>query len=162
MLDNKNHVQSIDDILDNIRSAIKQSNASTNSPPNDHNNYDLLELTNIIQDDGTIHNLKKDCNITSSKQIQLSNKIISDSVITEKLLSDEVIAESTKDITDFVDQILRVKSFNEQWSADQLHALAVDVVKPYVQDWLNKNLPPIVREILNKEIKDLVLKTRSC
>ena len=160
MSNSKNHEQSIDDILGNIRSAIDHG-AVNKAAPSYLADYDLLELTDVVQDDGTIYKVKKDDNIIRSKQIKLSNKIISDNVTSEKLLTDEVIGESTKAITEFVDQILHVKLFNEQGSAEQLRKLAIDAIKPYMQDWLNKNLPPIVREVLNKEIKDLVSRIKS-
>ncbi len=160
MSNNKMPSQSIDDILDNIRSAIKQRPSSQQSSSGNDGDYDLLELTDIIQDDGTVLQVKKDDNVIDPKQIKLSNKILSGSVTSEKLLSDEVIVESTKYISDFVDHLLHAKLFNEQESTVQLRRLAVEVVKPYMQDWLNENLPLIVREVLEKEIKDLINKIK--
>jgi cell pole-organizing protein PopZ len=163
MSDNTVQEQSIDDILKNIRTSIKNKTIGHKPATVKHAeyDYDLLELTNIVQDDGSIYKVKIDDNITANQRNQLSNKIISDNVINEKLLSEEVIGESSKYISDFVDQLLRAKLFNEQGSADQLRRLTVEVVKPYMQDWLNKNLPLIVREILSKEIKNLITKIKS-
>ena len=151
--------QSIDDILDNIRSAINKP-VSKQLVSDNYGGYDLLELTDVVQDDGTILQVKKDNNISNHQEIKLSNKILSDTVTSEKLLSDEVIVESSKYISDFVDQLLHAKLFNEQESTAQLRKLAVEVVKPYMQDWLNENLPLIVREVLEKEIKDLINKIK--
>ncbi len=160
MSDNKTQDQSIDSILDNIRSAIKQRSTPQDTASFEHGDYDLLELTNVIQDDGTILQVKKDDNVATVEQIQLSNKILSDTVASEKLLSDEVVTESSKYISDFVDQLLHAKLFSEQESTAQLRRLAVEVVKPYMQDWLNENLPLIVREVLEKEIKHLINKIK--
>ena len=160
MSNNKIQTQSIDDILDNIRSAIQNKPLPDQSISSDYGEYDLLELTNIVQEDGTVLKVKKDNNISDHQEIKLSNKILSDTVTSEKLLSDEVIVESSKYISDFVDQLLHAKLFNEQESTAQLRKLAVEVVKPYMQDWLNENLPLIVREVLEKEIKDLINKIK--
>ena len=149
----------IKDILDNIRSAINKP-VSKQLVSDNYGGYDLLELTDVVQDDGTILQVKKDNNISNHQEIKLSNKILSDTVTSEKLLSDEVIVESSKYISDFVDQLLHAKLFNEQESTAQLRKLAVEVVKPYMQDWLNENLPLIVREVLEKEIKDLINKIK--
>jgi cell pole-organizing protein PopZ len=159
MSNNRIQTQSIDDILDNIRSAINKP-VSKQLVSDNYGGYDLLELTDVVQDDGTILQVKKDNNISNHQEIKLSNKILSDTVTSEKLLSDEVIVESSKYISDFVDQLLHAKLFNEQESTAQLRKLAVEVVKPYMQDWLNENLPLIVREVLEKEIKDLINKIK--
>lgn len=159
MSNNRIQTQSIDDILDNIRSAINKP-VSKQLVSDNYGGYDLLELTDVVQDDGTILQVKKDNNISNHQEIKLSNKILSDIVTSEKLLSDEVIVESSKYISDFVDQLLHAKLFNEQESTAQLRKLAVEVVKPYMQDWLNENLPLIVREVLEKEIKDLINKIK--
>ena len=157
MSNNKMQAQSIDDILDNIRSAIQNKQPLPDQLIlGDYGEYDLLELTNVVQDDGTVLKVKKDNNISDHQEIKLSNKILSDTLISEKLLSDEVMIESSKYISDFVDKLLHAKLFNEQESTAQLRKLAVEVVKPYMQDWLNENLPLIVREVLEREIKNLI------
>lgn len=152
--------QSIDDILNNIRSAIKDKSPVQSRPNSGSAHYDLLELTDVVQDDGSVVKIKKHDKIVDDQQIKLSNKIISDSLASEKLLSDEVANESTECISSFVDQLLRVKLFNDQESAGQLNKLSAEVVRPFIQDWLNKNLPLIIREILEKEIKDLIAKIK--
>ena len=152
--------QSIDDILNNIRSAIKDKSPIQSRPVSGSAPYDLLELTDVVQDDGSILKIKKHDKIVDDQQIKLSNKIISDSLASEKLLSDEVASESAECISSFVDQLLRVKLFNDQESTGQLNKLSAEVVRPFIQDWLNENLPLIIREILEKEIKDLIAKIK--
>jgi uncharacterized repeat protein (TIGR03843 family) len=124
MSNNRIQTQSIDDILDNIRSAINKP-VSKQLVSDNYGGYDLLELTDVVQDDGTILQVKKDNNISNHQEIKLSNKILSDTVTSEKLLSDEVIVESSKYISDFVDQLLHAKLFNEQESTAQLRKLAL-------------------------------------
>ena len=152
--------QSIDDILNNIRSAIKDKSPIQSRPVSGSAPYDLLELTDVVQDAGSILKIKKHDKIVDDQQIKLSNKIISDSLASEKLLSDEVASESAECISSFVDQLLRVKLFNDQESTGQLNKLSAEVVRPFIQDWLNENLPLIIREILEKEIKDLIAKIK--
>ena len=76
MSNNRIQTQSIDDILDNIRSAINKP-VSKQLVSDNYGGYDLLELTDVVQDDGTILQVKKDNNISNHQEIKLSNKIFS-------------------------------------------------------------------------------------
>ena len=58
MSNNRIQTQSIDDILDNIRSAINKP-VSKQLVSDNYGGYDLLELTDVVQDDGTILQVKK-------------------------------------------------------------------------------------------------------
>lgn len=57
--------------------------------------------------------------------------------------------------------LLKVKEMNERHSHHSdltLESLVVDLLKPQLSQWLNENLPLIVTEIVNKEIKKLIPK----
>ena len=94
---------------------------------NDSENEDILELTEIV-----------------------------DQVEEEKLISTKS-AEAIGDILkNFTDTIKDKKLDNNIPSKNALEELVVEMLKPELKLWLDKNLPLLVKELVEIEIKKLV------
>lgn len=144
--------QSIEDILANIRSAIKQTPPSkTPTKPSTTTNYELVELTEVIGDDGKIVSLKNDEKITLLQENQLYKKTISDSVKSESKFSSAT--QENEDLINPSDY-----AFDNNIELDKF---ARSKLEKRVQEWLDLNLPTLAREILEKQISDLLNKIRS-
>lgn len=152
MSQNEQKEQSIEDILANIKSAIKQSPPSKSPPkPSVATNYELLELTQVVREDGKIVSLKSDEKILPFKENQLYNKTISDSVKSESKFSS--LVQENEDLINPSDY-----AFDNNIELDKF---ARSKLEKRVQEWLDLNLPTLAREILEKQISDLLNKIRS-
>ena len=77
-----------------------------------------------------------------------------------KLLGDKVVTESSSYIKQLV-SATNVKSSSDGTLLNpnvRLEDIVRDAIKPYLVDWLEKNLPNIVKEIVTKEIKRIIPK----
>ena len=64
----------------------------------------------------------------------------------------------TLDLTDVVDEVDN-DQLNDLSSKDKtIEELVKEVLKPELKKWLNNNLPVIVRELVEKEIKKIIPK----
>nr|WP_326844992.1 DUF2497 domain-containing protein [Rickettsiales endosymbiont of Trichoplax sp. H2] len=64
----------------------------------------------------------------------------------------------TLDLTDVVDEVDN-DQLNYLSNKDKaIEELVKEVLKPELKKWLNKNLPVIVRELVEKEIKKIIPK----
>ena len=75
-------------------------------------------------------------------------------------LIDNVVASETASILgDFVKQMQHVTTTaSEHKSGQTIEELVVDVMKPELRKWLNQNLPTIVRDVVEKEVRRLMPK----
>ncbi|RST70849.1 DUF2497 domain-containing protein [Candidatus Aquarickettsia rohweri] len=83
------------------------------------------------------------------------------------LLKNDLIDKKLKDVNfdtlDLTDVVDEVDNDNDQLnylsSKDKaIEELVKEVLKPELKKWLNKNLPVIVRELVEKEIKKIIPK----
>lgn len=73
----------------------------------------------------------------------------------EILVSDPVAEEAKDSIKDFAEKAQGVKKGNIYHTIDDL---MIDTVKQEIKSWMNANLPTIVKQIVEKEIKRLIPK----
>lgn len=98
---------------------------------NDSEDEDILELTEIVNQDEE-----------------------------EKLISTKS-AEAVGDIfKNFTDTIKDKKLDNNISSKNALEELVIEMLKPELKAWLDKNLPVLVKELVEIEIKKLVQNSR--
>ncbi|MEG8230219.1 PopZ family protein [Candidatus Rickettsia tasmanensis] len=94
---------------------------------NDSEDEDVLELTEIVNQDEE-----------------------------EKLISTKSAEEVGDIFKSFTDTIKDKKLDNNISSKNALEELVVEMLKPELKAWLDKNLPVLVKELVEIEIKELV------
>lgn len=170
---------SIEEILNSIRGVIDgspviaaESTLSSNkgqdieeSSENDDTNKEILELTNIVTDGvlepKTYINAGISCNNNETKadlkngpQGHLSQNTIK--AESNTLISDEVASKTSRSIQDFASSAKSVIEESAKLKSMTVEELVTQSIKPMLQEWLNKNLPLIVREIVTLELKKLI------
>ena len=74
----------------------------------------------------------------------------------EKLISTKSAEEVCDILKNFTDTIKDKKRDNNISSKNALEELVVEMLKPVLKAWLDKNLPALVKELVEIEIKKLV------
>lgn len=126
----------LEDILDNIKDVI------TRRAPN----TDILDLTTKVVDSTETQCQK--AGYTSTKLAANQN---------DTLIDVKVAQESREALKHFI----RLAEKNEIDSlplknGTTVEDIIIDLLKPQLSDWLNKNLPGIVNNIVQREIKKLI------
>ncbi|MBN9542680.1 MAG: DUF2497 domain-containing protein [Alphaproteobacteria bacterium] len=75
---------------------------------------------------------------------------------TKSLLSEQVIEESSKHFKELLKAVARPHDNFGLRSGVTVEDLVVESLKPQLSSWLEKNLPVLVRELVEKEIKRLI------
>lgn len=75
------------------------------------------------------------------------------------LIAEEVAKESSGSLKELVNSVSEkhVASPTTR-NGTSLEELVIEAIKPFLADWLNKNLPAIVKKIVEKEVKRLIPK----
>jgi cell pole-organizing protein PopZ len=134
-------VESIDQILEKIKSAINEDtkhleSQSTEELSSDTNNEDpeVLELTSIVSN-------------TKAKTKKATN---------------EIEGESFDLISQHVQKFTRKLNFlmqgNYVVSEKEVREIFKETLRPYLKSWLNNNLQDIVKEVLEVEVKKIFKK----
>jgi cell pole-organizing protein PopZ len=75
----------------------------------------------------------------------------------ERLLAEKVADESSETLKALVNNIPRTQVSSPYTQGGvTLESLTIEAMKPFLAEWLNKNLPTIVKQIVSKEIKKLI------
>ena len=131
--DKKMQDMSVEDILKSIKGIIDKRN----NPKEDGD--DVLELTEIDMehDDDSpldLNNISEEENLISSKLASETSSIL------------KQFSEKAKSV---------VKEYNKSKSLT-LDELVIDMLRPQLKQWLDDNLPSLVKELVEKELKNLV------
>lgn len=154
----ENNSQSIEEILNNISAAIRNK---TNDVQKSRSNYDLLELTKMVNSDGSIINLKKTTKNIATNENQLSSTLISDKLESESFLANKAAGGCAEIGSKQTDTKGLVEIRDTSKVKLGLQGVEFTDVESLLQDWINKNMPLLAREILEKEIKGLIDKIKS-
>ncbi len=94
---------------------------------------------------------------------EISQNIISNQVETNmtetktNILSDDIANKSSKAIQNLLNNIPRPDIDSPAFrSATTLEDVVIEMVKPMLKEWLDKNLEVVVRDIVEKEIKKII------
>jgi|GEM_PF-2429818 len=112
--------------------------------------------------DDIINNIKNVIDKNEPKSFQSIESILE---LTDVITSDSIFSEEDFDsVSDYVKKIsTRVEKVTDEkplLSDEEIREVFKDVLKPYLQSWLNQNLSKIVKEIVEKEVKVLFNKTK--
>lgn len=96
------------------------------------NNDEVLELTNIVDD---------------------SNDIANDD---EHLISASTFHETAESLRDFADKAKHAAKVTQTNKALTIDKMVEQMMRPQLKEWLDNNLPNLVKELVEKEIKRLI------
>ncbi|MBT5384636.1 MAG: DUF2497 domain-containing protein [Kordiimonadaceae bacterium] len=141
---NNDEEQSMEEILASIRRIISEDdkNVKLDDVIDLHPNREPLdpEFTDIKIDENILHLTEDDLEVTS------------DNSGTEKIISDEISAE-VKNQFDILSKLLTP----DYKGADaKIDTLVSDLLRPMLKQWLEKNLPSLVKKMVSKEISRLI------
>lgn len=127
--DNKNsHDMSVEDILKSIKGIINGSSSITKDDSED----DILELTDIVGEDKSGGSEK------------------------DSLISDESATRVTEILKQFSEKATISAKEGKKLKSLTIEELVVEIMRPQLKKWLDENLPSLVRELVEKEIKQLI------
>lgn len=132
--------QQVDEAMQGIRNTIVG---------NDMPDTDVLELTEKVDDD-----IKKQ-EVSDDAFIDVLDKALGGAKEINEMLKPNVINESQHAMRQLVD-VAHKKSSTEKGKHSALEELIIEALKPQLSAWMNDNLPGIVHDIVEKEIKKLV------
>ena len=108
--------------------------------------------------DEIIDNIKATMGKKQSGQLYEREQVLE---LTE-IIGDESGAETvSSDTKRFSNQVGSVQEGNYFLSDEEIHQVFKEVLKPYLQSWLNQNISKIVKEVVEKEVKSLFDKAKA-
>lgn len=153
-MENKTSEMSLDEVLSSIKKMVIDE-----EPP-------VLELTEMVSDDGSIVSIKKKHN----NDLKSENKS-SDMSSFLKLIQEDV-SEAAQEVAEMpaaaaTQQSERKPTINlksEEKShhlpENVLHELIREALTPLLKDWLEKNLPSVINKIVETEVKNFLYRDR--
>lgn len=167
----KKKAESTEQILESIRDII--ATGGEEAPVEE---VPVLELTEMVNDDGSVTSLRKEDDVLNSIDEALSREeekieqkqaepqepetMTTEETDDEPLISEEaaqISAASLKNLAKAAEMAKRPAATASPAfrSGATLEDLAMEAIRPHVKEWLDSNLPRIVEEMVAKEIKKL-------
>lgn len=156
---NNNNNQHIDEILQNIREIMDDKSEDpkpTEKCDNGKNEMDMIELSEMLpendNEDASKNDKKNEIYVKDENNMEKHNEI--KPII--NLTKQTVVADVSSKINEF---LTKVHANNKEKNKDRgldLEDLVSSLIIPYLSDWLNKNLPHMVDDILKNEIRKLI------
>ncbi len=140
----KNQDMSVEEILKSIKGMIDNRDGTTSQSNDD----DILELTNIAGD-GVVWN--KEDGLEDNAHISLEEELLHAS-----LISNKSAAETTKIFQHFSKTAREINANASNSKGKTLEDLIVAMIRPQLSQWLDKNLPLLVKQLVEKEIQKLI------
>ena len=141
---NNDEEQSMEEILASIRRIISEDdkNVKLDDVIDLHPNREPLdpEFTAIKIDENILHLTEDDLEVTS------------DNSGTEKIISDEISAE----VKNQFDVLSKLLTPDYKGADAKIDTLVSDLLRPMLKQWLEKNLPSLVKKMVSKEISRLI------
>lgn len=146
---------SIDDILESIKNTIQSKEESNSSgPAQDEAEAPILELTEIVSnDDGDEASSLEESSIgAEAEDAQEDSGMISSAtaIHTQALLKD--FAETAESLG----RKVNLNQNTQEKSNKSIEHFVLELIEPHIKEWLNANLPIIVKEVVSEEVKNLV------
>lgn len=136
----KSSEMSVEDILKSIKQVIN----------NCDDNTDVLELTDIFIDPKVTETVALQDKIEDNLNSKEDSKIF-----TESLMSDKSAAE-TSNILQNLSEVTKGEISRNTTKARTIEDLVVEMIRPQLSDWLDKNLPLLVKQLVEKEIRRMI------
>ena len=144
----ENSEMSLDEVLSSIKKMVTDE-----EPP-------VLELTDMITEDGSIVNVKKDNADSKNSDMGSFLKLIQEN--SEKEEKNKPVSDREKKTSPASPRSVPEKgatSGNSLKNKDiVLSELVKELITPLLRDWLNQNLPSIVSKAVEEEVKKLLHK----
>ena len=141
---NNDEEQSMEEILASIRRIISEDdkNVKLDDVIDLHPNRETLdpEFTDTKIDENVLHLTEDDLEVTS------------DNSSTEKIISDEISAE----VKNQFDVLSKLLTPDYKGADVKIDTLVSDLLRPMLKQWLEKNLPSLVKKMVSKEISRLI------
>jgi cell pole-organizing protein PopZ len=179
MSDEQNN-QSVKDILEDIKKAISSSDKNDDVVEIDDEDNDILHLDEEYLQNDEESNKKdnqplqdqnkkvnyNDVQLDQSFKVEKEIKSYNQSNMLHKTQSDVIQSDNHLILEENMEEIkiLLKKMQNELQQKQQttpnltIEELVMSLLKPGLSEWLNKNLYKLVREVVEKELKDIVNK----
>jgi cell pole-organizing protein PopZ len=168
---------SVEDVLSSIRDVMSGKLTRNQTPKKTYNTNEknTLVLTTAIQEDGTIKDLStKEAAMT--KKIKIEEQDASWNPVTpvqevasiqpkssaDMVISPQTVAESVAALSSLAAQsahadLAKTDTFKSQHVGDRtIEDLTRDLLKPLLKDWLDANLPSLVKWIVTEQIEKMV------
>ena len=133
--DRKMNDMSVEDILKSIRGIIDKRDDKNDKED------DILELTDMV--DSPDENVPFDLN---------------EEIEEENLISGKLASETSSALKQFAEKAKSAVKDYKKSKIPTLDELVIDILRPQLKQWLDDNLPSLVKELVEKEIKNLVPK----
>lgn len=164
--------QSVKDILEDIKKAISGKNASGDKAEVIDKDDDVLCLEEEYPEDieekenseeennCQIEKMNNQFNSYNSEEKNLYNNIqMSSNKVSYQEQSNEhlVLKENMEEIKTLLEKMQSELRHKQQKRADlTVEELVVSLLKPQLSEWLNKYLHALVKEVVEKELKDII------
>ncbi|MDR0329201.1 MAG: DUF2497 domain-containing protein [Rickettsia sp.] len=112
----------------------------SNSQSNDD---EILELTNIVEDETN--------KLENNRHSELEEELLQTS-----LVSDKSAVETTKIFQHFSKTAQEISANASNPTVKTLEDIIIEMLRPQLSQWLNKNLPLLVKQLVEKEIQKLI------
>jgi cell pole-organizing protein PopZ len=134
---------------------------------------DILDLTDIVEDESVklanvnnsiksksvldvIDDVLKESHVAEKKALN-DNKSSKPVVVSDSLIEDKVITESSNILKNLIENTPQSKiNYSSTPAGITLEQLTIEAIKPLLADWLNKNLPALVKQVVTEEVKKIV------
>ena len=115
---------------------------------------DILELTDVVQDDGSVSKLEKQPSIERGPSAPEGD---------DDLLSETAATAAGGSLAELATLVAREHSRRDNLSlgatSRTLEDLVREMLRPLLREWLDENLPSVVERLVREEIEKLVRRT---
>lgn len=166
---------SMDEILASIRQIISDTPKDIVGPLAKHEADDVLDLTDLLPDERSSHSKSKN---TDKKPDTFQEDFLSSASafgkkaerlqpFSKKSFDESLISESTvietahalQDLAQFAQEKQRIptiSSLHKETHNQTLENLTREILRPLLKEWLDANLPLLVRWVVNEQVENII------
>jgi uncharacterized protein len=139
---------SMDEILASIRQIISGDYQEDNKVVTDDNDEDILDLVNPLPEEESVDKIFTTKPITSFDE---DDSFVSSSTFSETAQAFQELSKVAHKNTNILEDSLRHGSGDKT-----IEGLMREVLKPLLKEWIDANLPTIVRWVVNEQVERIV------
>jgi len=149
---------SMEEILASIRRIIADEKTPAAAEPEpEAPKEDVLELTQMVQDDGSVTNIKKQESPTeTAPPVAPAQPFIEDEAALVSATAAQAATSSLTALSNTVEAERRASSpgFTPLGGGSRtLEEIVMELMRPMLKEWLDQNLPPVVERIVQREVE---------